>query len=36
MQPLLNHLQSAVLRTAVANLGGYDTDHTGEARQVEG
>lgn len=36
VQPLLNHLQSAKLRTAVTNLGGYDTAHTGEAYLVSG
>lgn len=36
VQPLLNHLQSANLRRAVANLGGYDTAHTGEAHLVGG
>jgi putative molybdopterin biosynthesis protein len=30
MAPLLDHLQTAVCRKAMAGLGGYDTAHTGE------
>lgn len=35
LQPILNHLQSATFRKSVQNLGGYDTQHTGDIRGVK-
>jgi putative molybdopterin biosynthesis protein len=34
LQPILNHLQSSAFRQSVRNLGGYDTQQTGDVRGV--